>query len=253
LYGTRFWTVTYNGSANGNDTAIAISYLPNGLVAVTGNSLEINGSNKNAIVTMLIDSGTVLWTQKYYGDDDNGAFAKAIAIDQEGNIFVCGFEKSASGSDAVILKYDQSGNLKWNEVFNGTGNLSDRFNSIVVDDSANIYVTGQSFNSSTNSDYVTAKYAQTGVFSSIPSGNSDSGELTVFPNPVASYEVMVTGAFKEGDRISLFDEAGRKIFSSAITAPANWYHIPLANFSEGFYVVAVESNASVTKVKLVVQ
>jgi hypothetical protein len=184
LYGTRFWTVTYNGTANSNDTAVAIDYLPNGLVAVTGNSLELSGStNKKAIVTMLIDSGIVLWTKTYSGTDGSGAFAKALTTDAAGNIYVCGYENSASGNDAVILKYSEGGDLLWKEIFDGATNLDDRFNSLVVDDSLNIIATGQSFTSTSNANYVTVKYSQENVATSDQVVDAVGLSLNIFPNP----------------------------------------------------------------------
>lgn len=191
MYGTRLWTVTYNGTANGNDSAIAISYLPNNLTVVTGRSKEtINGGTRDAITTMLIDSGTVLWTMHHDGDSLN-AIPTAMTTDANGNIYISGYYQTVSQAlNGSVLVYDQSGALIYYDEYNGAANLNDRFNDIILDNQNNICVTGQSYTASNNSDYVTIKYSLSGVSGVYEINNNV--DFLIYPNPATS-EIKIKG------------------------------------------------------------
>ncbi len=78
-------------------------------------------------------------------------WGNAIAVDSSGNTYVTGFSSATwgspmraytAGSDAFVAKLDSSGALVWNTFLGGSG--ADFGTGIAVDDSGNIYVTGQS-------------------------------------------------------------------------------------------------------------
>ncbi|HMT29941.1 MAG TPA: hypothetical protein PKD91_11735 [Bacteroidia bacterium] len=189
-YGTRLWTVTYNGTASGNDTAVAIRNLPNNLVVVTGSTKElVNGVNKNAIVTMLIDSGTVLWTRKYYGAADIGATPTGMIIDNNGNFVICGYEDTPLVfRNGTILCYDVSGNIVWSDSYDSGAGLADKFNALSADPFGNIFAAGQSFTTgTTDAAYLTVKYGIGGT-SSVNEINNNT--IALFPNPVSAGETV---------------------------------------------------------------
>ncbi len=191
IYGTRLWGITYNGTANGNDTAVSETWLPNGFVVVTGKCKELlNGNTLDAFATMVIDSGTIVWTQKYFGVDSLGAAPSQMVTDAQGNIYICGFENLTGGTkNGCILKYDNNGNLLWNITYDAGINLNDKFNSITLDFNNDILVTGQTFTSATNANYVTVKYGNgtTGINENI---FTQMNESAVYPNPVKTGAVL---------------------------------------------------------------
>ncbi|MEP7169882.1 MAG: T9SS type A sorting domain-containing protein, partial [Bacteroidota bacterium] len=183
-YGTRLWVTTYNGTANLNDTAISTMWMPNGFVVVTGKCKEtLNSTTKDAFVTMMIDSGTIVWTKKFFGTDSLGAVPTQMKTDAQGNIYICGYENLTGGTkNGCIIKYDSNGNQLWNISYDAGINLDDKFNSITLDNNNDILVTGQTFTTATNANYVTVKY---GNGNTVINENSISGlnGSNLYPNP----------------------------------------------------------------------
>ncbi len=251
LYGTRLWTVTYNGTANDNDSAVAISYLPNNLTVVTGRSREIiNGGIHDVITTILIDSGTVLWTQHYYGDSLN-AIPTAMTTDTSGNIYISGYYQSASQAlNALVLVYDQSGALLYYDKYNGASNLNDRFNDLTLDNQNNICVTGQSYSASNNSDYVTIKYSLNGV-SNIDEINNKT-DFLIYPNPSLD-EINIKGQSWMNGTIEIMDAAGKVIFKQSYKNDLMNLKFSASNFKPGFYIVKLQTNTGSTAKKLIIK
>ena len=242
IYGTRLWVITYNGTANGNDTAVSETWLPNGFVAVTGKSKELlNSTIVDAIVTMLIDSGTIVWTNKFYGSDNLGASPSQMITDAQGNIYICGFENLTGGTtNGCTIKYDINGSLLWNISYDAGANLNDKFNSITLDNNNDILVTGQTFTSVANSNYVTVKY---GNISTGISSNTDIVKdfylFQNYPNPfnpttIIKYQLPNTSHVS----LEVYDVLGNEIVILVNEErPAGTYEIQFdaSNLSSGTY------------------
>ncbi len=105
------------------------------------------------------------WVTSYNGPPGNGTdIAYSIAVDGSGNVYVTGgSDGSGNFQDYATIKYNSSGVQQWVARYNGPGNNSDVANSIAVDGSGNVYVTGESLGSGTSYDYATIKYNSAGV------------------------------------------------------------------------------------------
>ncbi|HJW29989.1 MAG TPA: T9SS type A sorting domain-containing protein, partial [Saprospiraceae bacterium] len=90
-----------------------------------------------------------------------------------------------------------NGDLTWVIRYNGPGNGFDRAYSIVVDDSGNVYVTGESEDSSAVRHYATIKYVQVGTtlsvstnvnwnMVSVPLTVSDYTKTTLYPTAISN-------------------------------------------------------------------
>ncbi len=253
IYGTRLWVATYNGTANGNDTAISETWLPNGFVVVTGKCKEIiNATIVDAFVTMVIDSGTIVWSNKFFGTDSLGAAPSQMITDAQGNIYICGYENLIGGTkNGCIIKYDSNGNLLWNISYDAGVNQNDKFNSITLDFNNDILVTGQTFTTATNANYVTVKYANT------PTAIEEEGfisEFVLYPNPAQTF---VTIAFNMRDgknlSVSVMDVAGRDVWNlnSNFSKGINKINIDLSALSSGVYYCNVKMNERIQTVKLI--
>ena len=106
-----------------------------------------------------------IWTQRYNGPMDSTEFLNSMTVDQAGNVYVTGGSIGSGGAylDIVTIKYNNNGSVQWLQRYNGPGDSTDIGNSIVVDGSGNVYITGESYGVGTKSDIVTIKYNSAGV------------------------------------------------------------------------------------------
>ena len=152
------------GGTSPDDSGNSIATDESGNVLVTGNfrspsisfgSTLLTNAGANDIFTVKYNTnGNVLWAKSAGGASfDEGL---GITTDHNGNVLVTGRFASSSitfGStmltngdttgtmfDIFIVKYDSIGNVLWAKSAGGTS--SDQSNSIAIDDSGNVFVTG---------------------------------------------------------------------------------------------------------------
>ena len=106
------------------------------------------------------------WVARYNGPSDSIDYAVALAVDGVGNIYVTGSSYGPGpfpDYDYTTVKYDSAGTEQWVVRYNGSGYNDDLATAIVLDNAANVYVTGRSWGSGTGYDYATVKYDSSGV------------------------------------------------------------------------------------------
>ncbi len=154
--GDTAWVRRYNGTSNSEDQATDLALDRFGNIYITGKSYD--SSTYFDYATIKYDSsGDELWVRRYNGPGNGNDEATAIAIDDSCNVYVTGGSfGNGTDFDFTTLKYDLSGNLLWLKRYNGGNN--DKASAIAVDNSGNVFVTGQSYQNETKFDYVTIKY-----------------------------------------------------------------------------------------------
>jgi WD40 repeat protein len=111
--------------------------------------------------------GSTLWSTRYQGPGCDHV-AHALGVSPDGSkVFVTGrSDGSTSTWDYVTLAYDASTGAKlWVRRYNGPANSVDSANALGVSpDGSEVFVTGQSYGSTSGSDYATVAYdASTGA------------------------------------------------------------------------------------------
>ncbi len=156
--GDTAWVRRYNGTLNDWDGAEAVAVDGSGNVYVTGASQNI-GTGSDLTTIKYYPNGDTAWTRSYNGPDNLSDRAFDIALDNSGDIYVAGYSMGTNTSqDCITIKYDSNGEVDWVRKYDGPSSAQDFNKEIVVDGSGNIYVTGVSFGSGTDYNYVTIKY-----------------------------------------------------------------------------------------------
>jgi len=114
-------------------------------------------------VPILAEDAHEEWVAKYNGPGNLGDEARALVVDDSGNVYVTGSSTGNGTSyDYTTIKYAPDGDTLWVRRYNGSLNGQDYAHALAVDASGNIYVTGYSYEIGTDYDYTTIKYSPNG-------------------------------------------------------------------------------------------
>jgi hypothetical protein len=103
--GMTFWTNHYPQPPLGSSaaTSIAVDILANAYI--TGYSSSANGTN-NIVTIKYGPNGNQLWLQSYNGLNAGNDAGNAIAVDNNGNVYVTGYETLPGGGTGIVtIKY----------------------------------------------------------------------------------------------------------------------------------------------------
>jgi uncharacterized delta-60 repeat protein len=142
--GNQLWAARYDGPANGYDYAQAVAMDTAGNVYVAGYSYGA-GADFDYATIKYSPAGNQLWAKRYNGPSDSADCAISLAVDNLNNIYVTGYSiGNNTGFDYATIKYDSGGNQLWISRYDGPAHGEDYASSLAVDDSGNVYVTGNS-------------------------------------------------------------------------------------------------------------
>lgn len=240
--GQQQWEARYNNAANRYEEAWDVTTDINGNVYVCGQSQAVgNNSTPPDFATIKYNSaGAQQWVARYDGPGNDNDRAYSIAVDDSFNVYASGVSKSLTNEDFATVKYSPAGTQLWVVRYNGTGNLGDQSNSMVVDN-GDVYVTGNSDNAS-NTDFLTIRYSYQLIGFEELSGNTVS--MNLYPNPGVD---LVTIRFESAEalnqplRLEVTDATGRTV--TDLTSPISWetnsgiFSIPVSGFAKGVYMV----------------
>jgi len=188
LDGKFNWMRLHNGNANTRDMASSVHIDNNNNIYSTG-FLESN-LGKQDIVTLKYDmNGNLIWKTEFNGTANGYDWPNHVLTDSKGNAYVCGGSQNTRvddsecysdlgkcQNDATVIKYRPDGVIDWVRIYNGTENMYDCLQGMVIDRNDNIYASGRSHNNLTNGDddMIFFKYNTSGDLLSFNRFNSGS-------------------------------------------------------------------------------
>jgi hypothetical protein len=198
--GDTLWVRTYDGSEHHDEYAEAIAVDAAGNVYVTGGSFSYATSGDYLTLKYYTDGDTA-WVRRYNGPGNSYDWARALAIDEGGNVYVTGRSRGdGTGYDIATIKYSSDGNQEWVARYNGLADSSDGAHGIALDASSNVYVTGYSHGGANGYDCVTIEYDPDGNEQWValydgPSSLDDWGLAIEVQEP----DTIYVGGTSEGD------------------------------------------------------
>jgi uncharacterized delta-60 repeat protein len=131
--GTIAWTKTYDSGNSQLDRGIFVQSNTTGDVYVAGRSGNL--LTRDIFLIKYNNTGVQQWVKTWSGDSGNDE-PTGMSLDAAGNIYISGITESAVDSvyDIITLKYNASGTLVWEAIYNGDANENDLSAGITVFD-----------------------------------------------------------------------------------------------------------------------
>lgn len=205
--GALLFSTTYNTPQNYSEYAVAMALDAAGNIYVGGHVLKAEPSSYDYLTVKFNSSGFYQWHQLYNGTANGIDMAADLAVDAAGNVYITGASEGqinvsntivSTKSDYTTIKYNSAGVQQWVSRYSyQTTNCDDQAHALAVDQSGNVYVTGEStVTGSQNSDCVTIKYNSAGMqqWASVFAGQAAANDYAADVHVDGSGNVFIGGA-----------------------------------------------------------
>jgi len=147
--GVQRWVFTYNGPGDAWDSAHNIFVGTDGNIYAIGTTLQ-NDEVGDITVISLTPNGTQRWLYHYDGPSNYRDIGISGIWGQDGNIYVCGYSRSSTYDDAVVISITPSGSERWVYRYNDpTTNWREWFTCLTQGPNNDLYLAGYSYHGGT--------------------------------------------------------------------------------------------------------
>ena len=202
----EIWEKTYYAPAVQQDEVTCMTIDPNVSMYVGGYTYVTKFSDLDMLLVKYNPSGMLQWSKTINGPANGTDYIRAVTTDHDGNVYITGVS-SGTGYDFLTIKFNSDGDTIWAERYAGLDPSLFGYDepwAIAVDKNENVFVTGESYDASTGSDWATIKYDSSGAmkwierYDGILGGTDENSfDLTLDHND----NIIVTG-FSPGNMTS---------------------------------------------------
>jgi WD40 repeat protein len=115
--GERLWKSRFNGGADRDDQANAMSASPDGSTVYVAGFSENSGRSRDFVTLAYRSStGSVRWVRRYNGPRDSNDNVKAMTVSGS-RVFVAGYRSGHDSRDAETIAYAQAGGRLWSRAY----------------------------------------------------------------------------------------------------------------------------------------
>ncbi|MBL0106278.1 MAG: T9SS type A sorting domain-containing protein [Ignavibacteria bacterium] len=242
--GIREWVNVYASVVFNTDMSNSIVVDDSCNVYPSGYGSKLTG---NEIITIKYSTtGEEKWIRRFPTNYSDILRFTLSAVDKYNNVIVNGYYYLGEQYAFNTIKYNSSGDLLWNRIYKGDGNLNFCF-ALCTDDSANVYAAGRNTSTGTGNDFLTIKYNQYGDTSWIriyDGGDSLHDEIKSIA--VDNFEnVFVTGV-SQSSTIANMDYLTIKYNSYGdIVWKKKYNGVGMPFMNDISYAISIDNNGSV--------
>lgn len=177
--GNLLWKQEYGDSSNFQGWASKLVLRNNSEITLAGFGQLISGSSNKAFIARYDSSGQQRWI--YIQPNIYETFSRDVEVDKAGFSYLCGTTACCTpGYKMFVTKFDSIGNIVWNKVIRDSTHIYIANHVSCIDDSANIYLSGETQDTlfSTGYDCATVKVDSAGsqIWFSSYTNTSDPNE-----------------------------------------------------------------------------
>ncbi len=200
--GAQQWVRRYNGPGSKFDSGQDIKVAPSGDIYVCGYARAVVGiTNYESLLIKINAAGTFQWAQTYDGPGADYDRANALLVQNNGNVAITGRSvgTTSTAQDMLLINYNGvTGSMIWTRRYDGGYVQYDEGKDVMTDQYGNIYVTGYSYNTGSNNNYITFKYDSLGTMQWLVktngSGNNSDQAYSMATDTIGN--IYITGLSK---------------------------------------------------------
>jgi hypothetical protein len=137
-------------------------------VAGTSDGLSGLDANWDYVTVKYNTDGQQQWAESYNGADNQHEYARDLALDDDGNVFITGYgdldpSTAYDNYDFITVKYDAAGSQQWVATYGAEDSAYDEPMAMATDLNGNVYITGYYLGTNDQYDWLTIRYDNSGA------------------------------------------------------------------------------------------